>query len=382
MLLEKHKHPTIPRLTLDRRADSPFYQARAFIDGRQRATSTKTDDIRTAFRVAESWYKQQTRPSAERKIDRLGLDPIMADVYAAYIATLDARRRGFTAWRWGPIREFWGPLRLIEIGPKTFRAFYAWRRRSAKKGLKAHTLHKDICLVRQILKHAAAEDQLEHLPLVPSPGKIEPDPPPPLSDAEWEHLRKVSQQRIADAPNVRTRQQRTDCDHFMRLMIASCARVGEIRDNSGGKEIRGLRFRDCRYRLSETGKPDLLVCTVTGKRGTRDIVAEADAVEVVSNRAGKPGDLVFPHHVRDVFRELLIAANLRTDNKGRERNAKALRSTAICRALLAGRDVVFVAKNAGTSVDVISRYYTKYLTAEMAVRASHPVEIDASLGRE
>jgi integrase len=62
---------------------------------------------------------------------------------------------------------------------------------------------------------------------------------------------------------------------------------------------------------------------------------------------------------------------------------KALRSTAICGALLAGRDVVFVAKNAGTSsVDIISRYYTKHLSAEMSVRESHPIEIDGAEGRE
>src|SRR5436190_12908382 len=128
MLLETHTHPTIPRLTLDRRADSPFYQARAFIDGRQRTSSTKTSDIRTAFRVAESWYKQQLLPTRARSIDRLGLDPIMSDVYQAYLNTLDDRRRAEAAQRWGPIKAFWETIRLIEIGPKTFRAFYAWRR--------------------------------------------------------------------------------------------------------------------------------------------------------------------------------------------------------------------------------------------------------------
>jgi integrase len=372
MLLESHKHPTIPRLTLDRRADSPFYQARAFIDGKQRGTSTKTDDIRTAFRVAESWYKQQSRPSAERAIDRLGLDPIMADTYAAYIAGLDDKRRAEAAKRWGPVKAFWAPLRLMEIGPKTFRAFYAWRRRTTKH-VKAHTLHKDTVIVRQILKHAVADEQLDHLPMIPSPGKIEPDPPPPLSEAEWQHLCAVSQKRIGEAPNVRTKQQRVDCDHFMRLLVASCARVDEIR---------GLRFRDCRYRLAEDGSSNMLVATVTGKRGTRDIVADTDAFAVVSERPGKPGDRIFPSHSRDAFRELLIAANLRVDVKGRVRNAKALRSTAICRALLGGKDVVFVAKNAGTSIDVISRYYSKYLTAEMAIRQSHPLEVPVSEGRD
>jgi integrase len=244
----------------------------------------------------------------------------------------------------------------MEIGPKTFRAFYASQRRATKgRTIKADTLHKDVIVVRQVLKHAMSEEQLDHLPMIPAPGKIEPDPPPPLTEAEWQHLCAVSRKRITEAPNVRTKQQRIDCDHFMRLLVASCARVDEIR---------GLRFRDCRYRLAEDGSSNILVATVTGKRGTRDVVADTDAFAILSERPGKPGDRIFPSHSRDAFRELLIAANLRADVKERVRNAKALRSTAICRALLAGKGVVFVAKNAGTgtSIDVISRYYSNRAT--------------------
>jgi len=40
MLLETHQRPTIPRPILERRADSPFYQAHAFIDGRQRSVAS------------------------------------------------------------------------------------------------------------------------------------------------------------------------------------------------------------------------------------------------------------------------------------------------------------------------------------------------------
>jgi len=46
MLLETHQRPTIPRPTFERRADSPFYQARAFIDGRQRTASSCKERFR------------------------------------------------------------------------------------------------------------------------------------------------------------------------------------------------------------------------------------------------------------------------------------------------------------------------------------------------
>ncbi len=373
VLLESHKHPQIPRLTLDRRADSPFYQARAFVDGKQRGTSTKTDDIRTAFRIAESWYRQQmrTKPTV---LDKLGLDPVIGDVQRAYLDTLTGAPRKEAAKRWSPIKGYWETVRLCEIGPKTFRTFYGWRRRTTP-GITPHTLHKDTIAIRVILKHALAEEQLEQLPMIPSPGRIAANQRPPLSEPEWRHLLKVSAERIEKAPNARTKQQRTDCDHFCRVMVSTAARV---------EEIYALRFRDCRYRLSRDQKPHLLVATVSGKTGTREIVGEQDAADVISVRAGKPEDLVFPHDCRDSLRELLIAAKLRTDAQGRERNSKSLRATGICRLLLAGRNVTWVAKNSGTSIQVISSYYSRYLNAEAFISESHPVEheIPASAGRD
>ena len=141
VLLDSHVHPTIPRLRLDRRNDSPFYQARTFINGRQFAHFTKTADIRAAFRVAESWYKQHLRAKPD-PLDTLGLDPTVGDVQRAYLDTLDQKRKAEAQKRWGPIKAFWATIRLVEIGPKTFRAFYTWRRRTTK-GITPHSLHKD-----------------------------------------------------------------------------------------------------------------------------------------------------------------------------------------------------------------------------------------------
>jgi integrase len=377
MLKEVHRHPKFNGLSLDLRHDSPFYQARAFINGRQLAKSTKTDDIRTAFRVAESWYRQQLRatPKKHHPLDKLGLDPTVGDVQRAYADALDRTRKAEAQKRWGPIKSFWDTVRLVEIGPKTFREFYRWRRRTTK-GITPHSLHKDTIAVRVILKHAIAEEQLESLPMIPSPGRIVPNQRPPLSEPEWQHLLKVSQERIKSAPNARTKQQRIDCDHFCRLLVATAARV---------EEIYQLRFRDCRLRIAaEDGKPYLLVATVRGKTGVRDIVGEKDAVDVITDRLGKPEALIFPARCRDSLRELLEAAGLRYDSQGRERNSKSLRATAICRLLLAGRDVTWVAKNSGTSLPVISSYYSRYLNAEAFIRDSHPIDYEVSLseGRE
>lgn len=72
---------------------------------------------------------------------------------------------------------------------------------------------------------------------------------------------------------------------------------------------------------------------------------------------------------RDGFRELLIAAGLRTDAFGNTRNLKSLRATAISFKLLDGVDIFLVARNAGTSITQIDNFYAKRLTPEMGARA-------------
>jgi hypothetical protein len=186
MLLESHRHPKIRQLHFDRRADSPYYQARCFIGGKQLAKSTQTHDIRTAFRVGESWFKQQLRIKPD-PLDKLGLDPTVGDIQRGYLDTLTGARRAEAAKRWSPIKRFWQTIRLFEVGPRTFREFYTWRRRMSP-GITPHSLHKDVIVIRVILKHAMAEDQLDAIPFIPSPGRIEPNQRPPLSEAEWQHL--------------------------------------------------------------------------------------------------------------------------------------------------------------------------------------------------
>jgi hypothetical protein len=173
--------------------------------------------------------------------------------------------------------------------------------------------------------------------------------------SEWQHPLTVSQKRIQKAPNTRTKQQRIDTDHFMRFMVASCGRVDEIR---------GIRFRSCRYRAGKGDTPDVLLVTASGKRGIRDLLADIDAVGIVTERLGKADDLMFPEHHREAFRELLDAAGLRKDRHGNLRNFKSLRATAISRQVLSGKDLIFVARNAGTSLVMVDTFYARRLSAE------------------
>jgi integrase len=371
---EQHKHPKYSRLTLLRHTSSRFYQARTFLDGKLVQKSTKTDHLPTAFKLGEDWYKKLLRASVtfgrKHPIDRLTTNPTVAEVYASYLSTLPKQKAPYAEQKWSPIADFWRTLLVRDITPQTFREFYTWRRSRSKPAVSNHTLHKDVVLIRQVLKFALEQEQIERLPVIPRIGPIVANPRPWLNNEEWERLQEVARDRAEEAAmeeNHRLYRQRKETLDFMRFLVASMCRVDEVR---------GLRFRDCRLDKNEKGHK-ILICLVTGKRGSRTVVALPEAASIYAVRLKKAkGDvnaLMFPEHHRDAFRELLKAAGLHRDAQGFARNFKSLRATSISRAVLAGIDLMLIARNAGTSVAMIDNFYARRLSAQMGkdVLTSH-----------
>ena len=62
--------------------------------------------------------------------------------------------------KWRPIEPFWRTIEVDDVTPQIFRAFYKWRRaRKTPQGTvpKNHSIHKDVIVIRQILKYAIEE---------------------------------------------------------------------------------------------------------------------------------------------------------------------------------------------------------------------------------
>lgn len=359
-MVEQHKHPEFPRLTLVRTERSHFYHARIYLDGRLKQSSLKTPDVKLALRLAAEWYKRELRASVsfgkQHPIKRLTTDPVLGEVFANYRSTLAEKQQTEATKRWGPIQHFWRTLKLTEITSDTFDQFYRWR-----KNVKAHTLHKDVCCVRQVLKYAELKTDVGFvLPRIPKHGKIESNPRPWLEQREWDHLRAVSDKRVAAVHwNAKLSRQRHECFEFAAFMVASMCRV---------EELQSLRFFHCN--VETVDKRKILRCEFKGKTGPRVAFAKPEAVLIYLARLKRARQdstaLVFNGHHRDAFRELLLAAGLYEDHFGNRRNYKAMRATSIALALLQPNppSIYQIALNAGTSVAVIEKFYAKRLTAE------------------
>jgi hypothetical protein len=216
-----------------------------------------------------------------------------------------------------------------------------------------------VVLVRQLIKYAADQDIIDALPRVPNPGEIESRGRKWLNHDEWKYLLALSKERIREAKdNPKLLVQRQDCHDFAVFMVHSMMRV---------EELRHLRFSDCRVDTNSQGE-EILVCDVAGKTGARQCVCLPGAASVYKRRyrEDQKTALIFPHKTRDAFRSLLEAAKLQADPTGHARNLKSLRSTSISFRVLDGSaDIFAIARNAGTSVQMIDDFYAKPLGALM-----------------
>ena len=370
-VLERYPHPKYPRLVLQQRSDSRFFQAVTYIDQRLRQWSTRSEHLPTAFKLAEDWDKKLVKSSLaearQHPIDKLSAEPLIADVYRAYLATLTKPRRDYIAMRFAPNADFWRSKQVSNIDAKTFREFYAWRRKRNKRLTNA-TIWKDVAALRCLLHHAVEEGYIERLPIIPQVGAVPTNPRPRLTPAEWRHLVEVATARIDEAKSKRLKQERGDLLEMSYFLVLTMMRVGEMLN---------LRFSDCRI------EKEILIAHVTGKRGARTVVAPKEAANVIKRRLKKhpaPSARIFPTEHKRAFQALLKAAGLYRDAAGFTRNLKSLRVTAISfRVLEPNPNLLLIARNAGTSLAMIDNFYAKRLSAEMH-RDVLGASIDAASG--
>lgn len=118
-ILESHAHPKFPRLYVQLRSNSRFYQALTYLDNKQRQKSLKQSHLPTAFKFAEDWYRRECRASVsfgmQHPIAELTKDATMAELFATYRASLPEKKQAYANQKWGPIADFWRALSVRTI---------------------------------------------------------------------------------------------------------------------------------------------------------------------------------------------------------------------------------------------------------------------------
>lgn len=376
-------------LSLEARPRATTYVAVARINGTVNRENMETSDYDRAERKARSWFSRLNADHVPGSREHVTMHDaaqhfLRYGIRASTPTKTEAKHKYHKA-KWHAVSDFFKAMDVDAVTTPVLKAFMRWDKRSHVKPI---TVRKYFVTIRLILRHAVEEGWLTVLPVFPRVGTVESNPRPWFEPDQWRHLQDEAIERMECAKDEpgKHRHSRMDLLDFMRLMVATCMRVDELRSvrvrdvtivrDTTKVTYGGMELPPNVARLAKQ-RPDtreyLEIALQQGKTGPRTVLTRlADSgVEtfraLVARKHLTPDDLLFAEHHRDAFRELLIAANLRTDGNGHRRNLKSLRSTGMMLWILQypNANIKMLAATWGTSMEMISAYYLKRLDVQV-----------------
>ncbi|MES2824021.1 MAG: hypothetical protein V4732_10505, partial [Pseudomonadota bacterium] len=244
------------------------------------------------------------------------------------------------------------------------------------------------------LNYALITNLITRLPLFPK-VKTPRQSRGPFTIVEYRNLLKTAW-RLRDQPYMMQHRPRLininegmknevympkDMTRLIGFMVNSFIRPSDLKFlQHKHVEVIESNYRYLRLSLSETKKHDQPIVTMTACVGIyKRILKDAKALGY-----GKPNDFVFLpeisknrdhalRHMGFLLMWVLNTSNLKYGSKGQNRTLYCLRHTAITFRLLYGEgvDLLTLAKNARTSVNMIEKHYASTLNGEMNISLLH-----------
>ncbi len=300
------------------------------------------------------------------------------------------RSKGYVkALHWAIQNEDWGLLKFFgerdvrQIRTQTYQEYMADLAKR-RPDMTASTRNTLMATLRNVLKIARDEGVIDAVPETPR-SRVKDNPRPffrfhPLVAKDDDNYQKLLRQvkQMADQ-SIAVRGIEITDELYDLVLFLTHSFVRPI-----SSELYAIRHSD----ITVANDPRRLIVTVRdGKTGYRSANTMEAAVSVyqrikVRYPDAKPDDyLFFPDYknritvsniVQRQFRQVLKDGNIQIDEAtGKTHTLYSLRHTAICMRIInsEGRVNIFnLAKNAGTSVDQIERFYARFLplSKEMA----------------
>ena len=370
------------RLVVFRRQN--IFQARTLLpNGRYAWRSLRTRDQELA--INKAWKLHHTL--AERCEQGL---PITAKAFNAviddYVAfrekdCLQGRTKPAMLGQIKRVAKFWrafaGTKPITALGDADLEAYVEWRRdyyanlgsslpRNAKLHPADKTLQWEIMLGKAMIKWAHKKGLRGNKPVpmysfTPRVKRVRPA----FELAEYRRLWRVLWKRVRSCRNENWRESRELLRDYVLILANSGMRVGEA--NS-------LKLRDVIPFVDDAGRRTFRFL-VDGKTGQREVIPRANAARfvrrVLERRAGAgANDLLFAmpnggkiNTLIDQFDAALREGGITHNSKGDKYTLYSLRHFYAVMGLRRGQDVFALARNMGTSVQMIQTYYGKQATA-------------------
>ena len=251
-----------------------------------------------------------------------------------------------------------------------------------ERGLSASSLKKYVVLVRKVLKEAERDGVISGIPAFPT-IKGETNPRPWFTPQQYKNLLAACRDLQENPPTSGYGAGKGDSafDYeelydFIIFMIHTFLRPSEWKF-----------LQNKHVRVMETNGVNQLVISVPNAKtkkasGSIDSTSTEVAADIYLKRILKrhdgPNDYLFFNDIADrnrwvqdkvsrIFRVLCEHAELESDAYGQKHTSYSLRHSALCFQILktGGADLLPLAKNARTSIDMLEKFYLSHLTPQM-----------------
>lgn len=377
---------------------SPYWQVRCFFKGKTHTQSLKTTNKQTAIhsakyfyhlKVAELYGTEVVRKDNKEYKFRDAVDGALAIEQARTkrgdfsVAGLRILQNRITR----TILPFFGDMVLAKIGYTQLNDFVA---KMSMDGLSSTTIQQHLVATRKILTHAYTLNLIPAVPKFPT-IKTQDKPRGSFTLQEYRLLVRTAKQnigvRIPITTTERSKRGEMEIDRYavigadlawlIRFMVNGFVRPSDIK-NLKHKHITVVRnqYIYLRMNLPESKRHDKPIVTLQSAVGVyeklRDYYAEMGL--------GKSEDYLFmPQQTNRAkaleflgwqFKHIQALAGIGSNVANQQkRTLYSLRHTAITFRLLYGEkiDLLTLARNARTSVEMIEKFYSSNLSAEMNI---------------
>lgn len=371
---------------------SPNWYARVYREFGGRAVHTKstgTSDLKIAQHFAEEYWAEcllngkysegeagvpvAFKPNLKARFDhiadafladlegRCGADPTSQRNLADYKSVVHSKN-GFV--------RFFGKDDIGSITTDRISEFLEFQRTNSRKGQLAATSQKrTLATLNVILKFAYQKRLLTSLPMMPK-MRTKDNPRAWFEKSEYLKLMATARSlanKAKKSGDLKAEEKWLELNDFIMFMVNSFLRPSEWAS---------LQQRHVKAVLG-TGKR-LEISVIKGKTGVRTTYSMPSAVTVyyriLKRTKASPNAYLFKgqylnrqtamERMRDDFDELLRIASLKTNSLGMNRTIYSLRHTSLMLRMSEGDNVniLALAKNAGTSVDQLERFYLQRLS--------------------
>jgi hypothetical protein len=383
---------------------SRYWQVRCFFSPLVVIRSLRTTNKRDAIQYAKAFYDQELiKRGVDQRLKRRSLtcQTIGQAVYelvqneSARSVRGDISRQSYLMTRsrsQGEIQKFFKDQPASSVDRVAIDRFVAYL---SQKNIRATTIKGYLTVLKKVLTTAQHHEWIDRLPVFPQ-IKTQTNPRGHFTVSEYRSLLRSAKvlrdQYVDPAAHARTHRSKRggiytatagvpwEFSWLIGFMVNSFVRPVDVKVIQH-KHVEIIRGDKCylRLRLPETKRHSAQIITMPAAVHIYERLREHHAAHGLA----EPDDYLFLPRIADrgsatwlmdhYFGKILDHTGLRLGARGQRRTLYSLRHSSITFRLLYGEgiDLLTLARNARTSLEMVDRFYASELSAEMNVAMLH-----------